>query len=121
MIESFEGNKAETKTMLPTITPFMTAHQFGDVTVVADGLRGQPQRGRERQADLHHRRTHSRRSPTRVGVVRGSRRASASAAGWPESSRPPVDRPGTGAASWVGRSAPQLRLVSGPCHRQAQV
>lgn len=36
MIEAFEGNKAETKTMLPTITSFMAAHQLSDVTVVAD-------------------------------------------------------------------------------------
>lgn len=36
MIEAFEGNKAETKTMLPTITAFMTAHHLTDVTVVAD-------------------------------------------------------------------------------------
>jgi len=36
MIEAFEGNKAETKTMLPTITSFMAAHDLKDVTVVAD-------------------------------------------------------------------------------------
>ena len=36
MIEAFEGNKAETKTMLPTITSFMAAHQLAEVTVVAD-------------------------------------------------------------------------------------
>ena len=36
MIEAFEGNKAETKTMLPTITSFMAAHNLADVTVVAD-------------------------------------------------------------------------------------
>ena len=36
MVEAFEGNKAETTTMLPTITSFMAAHQFTDVTVVAD-------------------------------------------------------------------------------------
>jgi len=36
MVEAFEGNKAETKTMLPTITSFMAAHQLRDVTVVAD-------------------------------------------------------------------------------------
>ena len=36
MIEAFEGNKADTKTMLPVITSFMTAHQLADVTVVAD-------------------------------------------------------------------------------------
>jgi transposase len=36
MIEAFEGNRAETKTMLPTITAFMAAHQLPGVTVVAD-------------------------------------------------------------------------------------
>lgn len=36
MVQAFEGNKAETKTMLPTITTFMAAHQLRDVTVVAD-------------------------------------------------------------------------------------
>src|SRR6185312_386470 len=36
MVEAFEGNRAETTTMLPTITAFMTAHQLQDVTVVAD-------------------------------------------------------------------------------------
>jgi len=33
---AFEGNKAETATMLPTIRAFMAAHQLADVTVVAD-------------------------------------------------------------------------------------
>jgi hypothetical protein len=36
MLEAFEGNKAETKTMLPVLTSFMAAHQLKDVTVVAD-------------------------------------------------------------------------------------
>ena len=36
MVEAFEGNKAETKTMLPIIDAFMAAHQLADVTVVAD-------------------------------------------------------------------------------------
>jgi hypothetical protein len=36
MISAFEGNKAETKTMLPVITAFMTAHDLPGVTVVAD-------------------------------------------------------------------------------------
>lgn len=36
MLQAFEGNKAETKTMLPTITSFMATHQLKDVTVVAD-------------------------------------------------------------------------------------
>jgi hypothetical protein len=35
-VEAFEGNKAETTTMLPTIRAFMKAHQLADVTVVAD-------------------------------------------------------------------------------------
>jgi DDE family transposase len=36
MIQAFEGNKAETRTMLPVITAFMAAHHLADVTVVAD-------------------------------------------------------------------------------------
>ena len=36
MVNAFEGNKAETTTMLPTITAFMAAHRLSDVTVVAD-------------------------------------------------------------------------------------
>lgn len=36
MVEAFEGNKAETKTMLPVIEGFMRVYQLPDVTVVAD-------------------------------------------------------------------------------------
>jgi Transposase DDE domain len=36
MVEAFEGNKAETHTMIPTITAFRDAHQLAAVTVVAD-------------------------------------------------------------------------------------
>ncbi len=36
MVSAFEGNMAETKTMLPVIGSFMTAHQLPDVTIVAD-------------------------------------------------------------------------------------
>jgi hypothetical protein len=36
MVSAFEGNKAETKTMLPVIQSFMAAHQLPDVTRVAD-------------------------------------------------------------------------------------
>jgi hypothetical protein len=36
MVEAFEGNTAETLTMLPTIQAFMKAHQLADVTIVAD-------------------------------------------------------------------------------------
>ncbi len=35
-LESFEGNRAETTTMIPTITEFIAAHDLSDVTVVAD-------------------------------------------------------------------------------------
>ena len=35
MVEAFEGNKAETATMLPVINAFKAAHQLSDVTVVA--------------------------------------------------------------------------------------
>ena len=36
MLEAFEGNKAETATMVPTLQAFMTAHRLTDITVVAD-------------------------------------------------------------------------------------
>jgi hypothetical protein len=36
MVEAFEGNRAETTTMLPTIRAFMAAHQLREVTIVAD-------------------------------------------------------------------------------------
>ena len=36
MVQGFEGNRAETKTMLPVLESFMAAHQLPDVTVVAD-------------------------------------------------------------------------------------
>jgi len=36
MVNVFEGNMAETKTMLPAIEAFMAAHRLPDVTVVAD-------------------------------------------------------------------------------------
>ena len=36
MVSAFEGNRAETTTMLPVLRSFMTAHGLADVTVVAD-------------------------------------------------------------------------------------
>jgi transposase len=36
MVSAFEGNKGETKTMLPVVKAFMAAHGLPDVTVVAD-------------------------------------------------------------------------------------
>ena len=36
MVSAFEGNKAETGTMLPVIAAFMTAYLLPDVTIVAD-------------------------------------------------------------------------------------
>ena len=35
-VAAFEGNKAETATMVPVINAFKTAHHLSDVTVVAD-------------------------------------------------------------------------------------
>jgi hypothetical protein len=36
MVNAFEGNKAETTTMLPTLKAFMAAHRLPDVVIVAD-------------------------------------------------------------------------------------
>jgi hypothetical protein len=38
MVSAFEGNKAETKTMLPVIRAFMAAHRLPDVTVADAGM-----------------------------------------------------------------------------------
>ena len=35
-VQAFEGNKAETATLLPVINAFKAAHRLTDVTVVAD-------------------------------------------------------------------------------------
>lgn len=35
-VHAFEGNAAETTTMIPTVQAFMAAHRLGEVTVVAD-------------------------------------------------------------------------------------
>src|ERR1700757_99137 len=40
MVSAFEGNRAQTKTMLPVIGKFMAARRLPDVTVVADALAG---------------------------------------------------------------------------------
>ena len=36
MVHAFEGNRAETTTMLPVIRAFMAAHRLSEVTIVAD-------------------------------------------------------------------------------------
>jgi hypothetical protein len=36
MVHAFEGNKAETRTLLPVLRAFMAAHRLPEVTVVAD-------------------------------------------------------------------------------------
>lgn len=36
MVNAFEGNEAETTTMLPTLKSFMTTHHLADVVIVAD-------------------------------------------------------------------------------------
>jgi transposase len=62
-VEAFEGNKAETATMLPTITAFMAAHRLTDVTVVADaGMCPRPTAKRSRPPGC--RSSWVRRSPT---------------------------------------------------------
>ncbi len=48
-VAAFEGNRAETATMLPVINAFKAAHQLTDVTVVADA--GMIAAGR--RAELH--------------------------------------------------------------------
>lgn len=36
MVEAFEGNRAETTTIIPSLQAFQAAHALPEVTVVAD-------------------------------------------------------------------------------------
>lgn len=36
MVNAFEGNKAEPKTMIPMLSEFIAAHGLENITVVAD-------------------------------------------------------------------------------------
>jgi hypothetical protein len=68
-VAAFEGNKAETATMLPVINAFKTAHQLHDVTVVADaGMISEANQValQARRAVLHSGRPHS--LPTGCGA-----------------------------------------------------
>jgi hypothetical protein len=59
MVEAFEGNRAETTTMLPTIEAFMTAHQLADTRDRGrrgQGLGGEQGRDRGRGVVVHPRR-----------------------------------------------------------------
>jgi hypothetical protein len=49
MVSAFEGNMAETRTMLPVIESFMAAHGLPDVTVVADA--GMVSAGNQKQIE----------------------------------------------------------------------
>jgi transposase len=50
-VEAFEGNKAETATMVPTLKAFMAAHRVTDITVVADaGMLSEENNKREIEA-----------------------------------------------------------------------
>ena len=63
MVEAFEGNKAETTTMLPVINAFMAAHQLAGRhrrRRCRDDLRGQPEGDRGRRAVVHPGRPHPR-------------------------------------------------------------
>jgi hypothetical protein len=66
-VEAFEGNKAETATMLPTLQAFMTAHRLSDITVVADAgmLSENNKREIERPGSGSSSATGSRSCPTR--------------------------------------------------------
>ena len=56
-VHAFEGNTAETKTILPVLEAFMAAHRLPEVTVVADAgaVGGEPGRDRGCRAAVHRR------------------------------------------------------------------
>jgi hypothetical protein len=73
MVSAFEGNKAETKTMLPVIEGRSWPHQLPDVTVVADaGMVSEANRRPSRPPGC--RSSSARRSRTSPNVVKQWRR-----------------------------------------------
>ena len=80
MVDAFEGNRAETTTMIPLMQRFMAAHRIAEVTVVADaGMMSEAnQADRGRRLELHPRRE----------AARGALRDQPVAAGTPTGSRP---------------------------------
>ena len=78
MVSAFEGNKAETKTMLPVIKAFMAAHQLPGRhrrRGRRDDLRGEPEGDRGRGPVVHPRHEDPRRPlPGRAVAARAPRR-----------------------------------------------
>jgi hypothetical protein len=78
-VQAFDGNTAETKTILPVIEAFAAAHGLPEVTVVADaGMLSEAQPGRDRGcgAQVHRRRPDPRRPlPSERMAKDASRRA----------------------------------------------
>jgi transposase len=68
MVEAFEGNRAETTTMLPTIISFMAAHKLADVTIVADAGMISDANKKAIEAVVHPRHAHPRH-PLRRGAM----------------------------------------------------
>ena len=77
MVSAFEGNKAETKTMLPVIESFMAAHQLPGRDRRRrrrDGVRGEPEADRGRGPVVHPRREDPARPlPGRAVAARAPR------------------------------------------------
>ena len=85
MVEAFEGNSAETTTMLSTIRAFMAAYQLADVTVVTDAgmISARQQAGHRGRAAVVHPRHEDPRHPVRGDAMasRAPRRADPSGTG----------------------------------------
>jgi hypothetical protein len=119
MLSAFEGNRAETKTMLPVIEKFMAAHRLPDVTVVADaGMISDANMKDTEAAGLGMSLKIERKSekPVRCSRLGLTCVNGAGLAGWPQVKRVPATRSGgCGSGSAVCRGGPGSRagVVSG--------
>ncbi len=110
MVCAFEGNKAETKTMLPVIEAFMAAHDLPDVTVVADAgmvSEANQKADRGRGPVVHPRHEDPARSPTPSRSGAASTPARTSPTGTSSPSRgPPGRRQSAGTRSSTTSTGP---------------
>jgi hypothetical protein len=134
MVSAFEGNKAETKTVLPVIDKFMAARRLPDVTVVADaGMISEANQKAIEAAGLHPRHESPPTSPTRWTSGGVSTRARRSPTGTSSPSPGPPSRyPGavtrsstrprssgtgsSGSTAPLRASTASSKRRPGPCH-----
>ena len=116
MVSAFEGNRAETKTMLPVIESFMAAHQLPDVTGVADA-RMMQESNQKRSRPRACRSSSARRSPRSRTWSRSGAASTPASRSRTGTSSPSPGPPGRTAAATTRSSTTSTGLTgpAAPC------